>query len=155
MNTPNLPEQSVEGHPLSIENTGFSIEDKVDTLIYTAATVKSALNRRTAIVTAAIAVPLVVAALLLWQQVHGTRDNQRIAKQAYVQALVNNRDFLQYRKDFAQTRDCPVEYFRDLLNTSRERGDLTAVLPPCEKVDITAIDAQIAEVERKIALASR
>lgn len=153
--TPNPPRQSVEGEPLSIEHTGFSIEDKVDALIFTAATVKSALNRRTAIVTAAIAFPLMVGAGLLAAQVNGTRYNQRIAKQAYVQALVNNRDILQYRKDFAQTRDCPVEYFRDLLNVSRERGDLTAVLPPCEKVDVAAIDAQIAEVERKIALASR
>lgn len=155
MKTPNQPEQSVEGHPLSIENTGISIEDKVDTLIITAATVKSALNRRTAIVTAAIAFPLLVGAALLAAQVSGTRDNQAIAKRAYVQALVNNRDFLQYRKDFAQTRDCPVEYFRDLLNVSRERGDLTAVLPPCEKVDVAAIDAQIAEVEKKIAEASK
>lgn len=155
MKTPNQPEQSVEGHPLSIENTGISIEDKVDTLIITAATVKSALNRRTAVVTAAIAFPLVIGAMLLWLQVRGTNDNHKIARQAYVQALVNNRDFLQYRKDFAQTRDCPVEYFRDLLNVSRERGDLTAVLPPCEKVDIAAIDAQIAEVEKKIAEASK
>lgn len=155
MNTPNQPEQSVEGSPLSIENTGFSIEDKVDALIITAATVKSALNRRTAIVTAAIAFPLIIGALLLFQQVRGTNNNQKIAEQAYVQALVNNRDFLQYRKDFAQTRDCPVEYFRDLLNVSRERGDLTAVLPPCEKADLAVIDAQIAEVERKIAEASK
>ena len=131
------------------------LESKVDALIVTAATVKSALNRRTAIVTAAIAFPLLVGALLLWMQVRGTNDNHAIAKQAYVQALVNNRDFLQYRKDFAQTRDCPVEYFRDLLNVSRERGDLTAVLPPCEQIDVGAIDAQIAEVDRKIAAASR
>lgn len=155
MNVPNLPEQSVEGSPLSIEKTGFSIEEKVDALIVTAATVKQALNRRTAIITAAIAFPLLVGAGLLWAQVRGTHSNQVIAKQAYVQALVNNRDFLQYRKDFAQTRDCPVEYFRDLLTVSRERGDLTAVLPPCEKADLSAIDAQIEAVNRKIAQASR
>jgi hypothetical protein len=140
---------------MNTRNPPENLESKVDALIITAATVKQALNRRTAIVTAAIAFPLVVGASLLWAQVQGTNDNHAIAKQAYVQALVNNRDFLQYRKDFAQTRDCPVEYFRDLLNVSRERGDLAAVLPPCERVDVSVIDAQIAEVDKKIALASR
>jgi hypothetical protein len=146
---------SVEKEHFSIENTGISNEEKLDSLIGIAANVRTALNKRTAIVTAAIAFPLLVGAILLFQQTVGTHESQRIAKQAYVQALVNNRDFLQYRKDFAQTRDCPVEYFRDLLNVSRDRGDLTAVLPPCEPADLGVIDAQIAAVEKKIIEASR
>lgn len=143
---------------MNTPNQHEGLESKVDTLIVIAATVKQALNRRTAIVTAAIAFPLIVGAALLFMQVMGTRDNNRlvrnnqsIANQAYIQALVNNRDFLQYRKDFAQTRDCPVEYFRELVIATRTGEDITAVLPPCETIDTSAIDAQIAEVNRKIA----
>lgn len=156
--TPIPPEQPVKGTPLSIEQTGFSIEEKVDALIQTAIDVKRALNRRTAIVVVAIAVPLVVGAVLLGISVAATTTtnrvanaNQVIAERAYRQALVNNRDFLQYRKDFAQTRDCPVEYFRDLVTATREDRDLLSVQPPCEQEDIAVIDAKIAEVEKLIA----
>lgn len=162
MNTPNQPKQSVEGEPLSIESTGFSIEEKVDALIQTAVDVKRALNRRTAIVIVAIVLPLITGAVLLGLSVSATsttkrvaNSNQRIAKQAYVQALVNNRDFLQYRKDFAQTRDCPVEYFRDLVTAVREDRDLLTVDPPCEALDVAVIDAKIAEVNRQIAAAEK
>lgn len=157
---PRKPMQSVEGKPLSIESTGFSIDEKVDALIQTAVDVRHALNRRTAIIIIAIIIPLITGAVLLGLSVAATATtkrvadtNQRIAKQAYVQALVNNRDFLQYRKDFAQTRDCPVEYFRDLLTVSRERGDLTTVVPPCDTIDTTEIDAKIARVDQLIAAA--
>ncbi len=67
------------------------------------------------------------------------------------QSLVNSRDLLIYRRDFALSRDCPVEYFRQLLVALQVRADLTAVVPPCEPEDLDAIDEQLAEVEAQIA----
>lgn len=146
---------AVETNPFVIEASGVSIEEKVDHLIGTAAAVKIALDRRTFVVVIAIIVPLVVGAFLIWRQNTITDESRKVAKLAYVQSLVNNRDFLQYRHDFAQTRDCPVNYFRALLEVSRDRGDLSAVIPPCSPVNLPDIDARIAEVEKKIALAQK
>ncbi len=155
-NNDDLPgEDSVESHPFNIETSGVSIEEKVDGLIRTAVSVKKALNRRTVLIVWAVVIPLVVGVVMVWRQNNITNESRRVANLAYVQSLINSRDFLQYRRDFAQTRDCPIDYFKALLDASRAREDLAIVTPPCKPVDLPEIDAQIAAVEEKIALAQR
>ena len=157
MTTPNRPDDTfitVEVTPHSVEDTGEASGDKLDTLIAIAAQVKHELNRRTVAILALVGIPIFVAlaigGFLLFKLNQSTDNNQKIAEQAYNQALVNNRDVLSYRRDFAETRDCAVLYLRELLEVSRLRGDLYAVQPPCEKADIEAIDRQLAAVEAKI-----
>lgn len=142
---------SVEKTAFSIEGTGISNEEKLDRLINIAANVRYALNRRTAIITVAIAVPLIVGALLLYHSVVGTRENKVIARLAYVQALENSRDNIKARIESIKTRDCPVVYFRELVETSRSGGDITAVNPPCELGDVNALERQLTDVEGKLA----
>ena len=148
-------DQSVEASSFSTEDTGIDSNTKIDQLIATAAEVKAALNRRSIIIAFAIAIPvtlaLTIGAFLLWRINEGTQANQEIAENAYRQAITNNRDVLQYRRDFAQTRDCPVVYLKDLLRVSSERGDLNSVQPPCLPEDIAEIDRKISEVEARIA----
>ena len=150
---------SVETSPHTLESAGVSIEEKVDRIIETAVTVKTALDKKTRTVVEmsviVIAISLFIGMFLLWRQNVSTDKSQAIAKDAYIQALVNSRDFLQYRRDFAETRDCPVEYFRALLEASRDRRDLSVVAPPCTPIDLPEIDAKIAEVDRKIAVATK
>lgn len=146
---------AVESHPFNIEASGVSIEEKVDGLIHTAVSVKAALDRRTMLIVWAVIIPLVVGVVMVWRQNIITTDSRKVANLAYVQSLINSRDFLQYRRDFAQTRDCPINYFKALLDASRSNGDLTVIAPPCEPVDLPEIDAKIAALEEKIALAQK
>lgn len=141
---------SVESAAFFTEETAVASSEKLDRLVEIAGEVKTALSRRSMLIMAAIVVPLVVGAVLLWGVYSDTRYSRKVAQLAYVQALINNRDSLQSRRDFAQTRDCPVEYFRELLRVNRERGNLDAIEPPCEKIDVSDIDAKIADVERTI-----
>lgn len=80
-----------------------------------------------------------------------TARSAELASAGVRQALENNRDVLRYRRDFAETRDCPITYFRELVAVSRVQGDILAVQPPCDAEDIGAIDAQLAAVERRLA----
>lgn len=136
-----------------------SLEEKIDKIVTTAMSVKAALDKKTRtlieVTVVVIAAALVSVAFLLWRQNVVVSNNQAVAEQAYLQALVNNRDFLQYRRDFGQTRDCPIEYFRDLLTVLSNRGDLSAVVPPCSPIDINDIDAKIADLDRRIAALNR
>lgn len=131
-------------------NVKSPTENKVDELIETAAAVKAALDRRSFWIGLGIILPLIVGAILLWQVNDSAMAAERIARDAYIQSLRNNRQNLLYQRDFAQTRDCPVEYFRDLLEVSRARGDLTTVEPPCEPVNIDGLNEEIEAVDRVI-----
>ena len=141
---------SVEEVPFSIEDGTISTESKVDLLIQTAIDVKKALNRRSMLFGLSIVTPLVVGAILLFNVYRTTQSSEKTAQRAFIQSIENNRTFLQYRRDFGQTRDCPVEYFKELLNVSRDRGDLTQVQPPCEPIDTAALDQQIAELDKRL-----
>lgn len=125
-------------------------EHKLNDLIRIAGEVRSALVRRSIWIALGLVAPLVIGAALMWQINNSARNAENIAREAYLQSLRNNRQNLQYQRDFAQTRDCPVEYFRELLIVSRERGDLTAVQPPCEAPEMVDYDKQIAEVNQII-----
>lgn len=143
-------EGNIENVVDSVESAPTITESKIDELIQTAANVKIALDSRTFWVWLGIVLPMIVGAILLWQINDSAMNAERIAKRGYLQALDNNRQALVHQIHFAQTRDCPVEYFRDLLAVSRDRGDLSSVEPPCRPADIPTIEAQIAKIDRMI-----
>ena len=151
---PDLPDKiTVENTPFSVEDTGISSEGKLDQLIATALEVKHALVIRDTLLGLGAAV---VAAVIVWGGIN-THETQTIAKRAdttaqraYRQSLVNNRDVLQYRRDFAMTRDCPIIYLKDLLAAASAHANINDVQPPCQPEDIAAIDAKIADVDARI-----
>ncbi len=150
---------SKEQYPHSTENVGISSETKIDELIAIANKVQVALdNRRIAVFTTALAIgvaSLISGAVFMWVIYSGTEGNQQIAERAYRQALQNNKDGLVARRIFAETRDCPVAYFRELVTTSRAGGDITKVDPPCPPIDVAAIDELIAKVDAVLAATPR
>lgn len=127
--------------------------DRLDDLIKIAIRLQEIFIRRFWLVAGAIGIgmlALVIGAAMLFRQNSLVAENQKVAEQAYIQALMNNRDSLYARIHFSETRDCPIVYFRELLIIAQQRGDLTTVEPPCETDDVEAITRQINEVQARI-----
>lgn len=141
---------SLEAAPFSTEDKVIVTDTKVDQLIDIAAEVKRALTQRSIYIALAIIIPLMVGTILMFQVRTNTVENQRLVRSSYMQNLESERDFLEFKKVFAETRDCPVKYFQDLLRARQDNVDITTIDPPCKPIDIEAIDQAINRLDREI-----
>lgn len=131
------------------ESEEASIDRKVEELLTISRRVKLVLDTKTI----AVICLLIVGAVLIFQARSRSNEARVDAHQALIQSVINERENLDGRLNFLQTRDCPVEYLQQLLVALQQQTNLTLVPSPCaaSTQEIDDVQGQINAVNKRLA----